>query len=219
MIKRTLIVAIGQLLLVTVAGAQTEVIDQGTLIVRHGETEVAREQFSLLPGRRGGLTGSTLRATTSYPPVRPELRFNTLLERGTGQVLTAFQVELDGDRTERTVAELARNRLTVRSAAASAEMAHEYPGGEDLVVLDDSVYALWIGVADLASDAGASLRVVFPRTGWRGRIVATRTLGSDQRPSIAVTGDLSATILLDPNGRLSSIQFPAKGIEVLRASE
>ena len=204
---------------VDVASAQVEVIDQGTLAIRVAEVEVAREQFTLVPGRRGGLTGSSLRATASYPGVRPRTQYTAILERNAAQTLAAFQVERGGDAPERTVAELSRDRLTVRTAAPARESAREYPGGADLVALDDSVYSLWVAVIDLATEEGARLRVVYPRTGWRGRIVATRVRIPEGSPSISLTGDIEGRILLDADGRFSGLQIPARRVEVLRQFE
>lgn len=204
---------------VGVAGAQVDAIDQGTLTIRVAEVEVAREQFTLVPGRRGGLTGSSLRATASYPGVRPRTQYTAILERNAAQTLAAFQVEREGDAPERTVAELSRDRLTVRTAAPARESAREYPGGADLVALDDSVYSLWLAVIDLATEEGARLRVVYPRTGWRGRIVATRERIPEGSPSISLTGDIEGRILLDADGRLSGLILPAKRVEVLRELE
>ena len=199
--------------------AQVEVLDQGTLTVRVGDVEVAREQFALVPGRRGGLTGSSLRATASYPGVRPRTQYTAILERNAAQTLAAFQVERSGDAPERTVAELSRDRLTVRTAAPARETAREYPGGADLVVLDDSVYSLWLAVVDLATEEGAPIRVVYPRTGWRGRIVATRMRIPDAASSISLSGDIGGQILLDADGRFAGLILPAKQVEVLRHSE
>ena len=199
--------------------AQAEVLDQGQLVIRVGDVETAREQFSLTAGRRGGLPGSNLRAVASYPGVRPRTQYTAILERSAGQTLTAMQVERGGETPERTVAELTRDRLTVRTASPGRESAREYPGGPDLVALDDSVYALWLTVVDLATEDGAALRVVYPRTGWRGRIVATRVRIPDGLPSISITGDVEGRILLDADGRFSGLILPAKRVEVLRLSE
>ncbi len=201
------------------ANAQVESIDQGTLAIRVAEVEVAREQFTLTSGRRGGLTGSSLRATASYPGVRPHTQYTAILERNAFQTLAAFQVERGGDAPERTVAELTRDRLTVRTAAPARESAREYPGGADLVALDDSVYSLWLAVVDLATEEGARLRVVYPRTGWRGRVVATRVRIPEGTPSISLTGDIEGRILLDADGRFSGLLLPAKKVEVLRQAE
>jgi hypothetical protein len=199
--------------------AQVEPIDQGTLLIRVGDVEIGREQFTITATRRGGLPGSTLRSTASYPGYRPRTQFTAALERNAAQALTAFQVEVGGDAPERTVAELAHDRLTVRIAAPARESAHEYPGGADLVVLDDSIYSLWLAVADLATEEGASLRLIVPRTGWRGHLVATRSRIPGDPPSISLTGDIEGTIRLDENGRFIGLILPARKLEILRETE
>lgn len=199
--------------------AQAEPIDQGILLIRIGDVEIGREQFTIQPSRRGGLPGSTLRATASYPGYRPRTQFNTTLERNAAQALTAFQFEVGGDAPERTVAELVQDRLTVRVASPTRESAHEYPGGPDLVVIDDSVYSFWLAVADLATESGAPLRLIVPRTGWRGHLVATRTRIPDGPPSITLTGDVEGRIVLDENGRFSGLIIPSRKVEILRLTE
>jgi hypothetical protein len=199
--------------------AQAEPIDQGTLLIRVGEVEVGREQFTIQPNRRGGLPGSTLRATASYPGYRPRTQFTTVLERNASLALTAFQFEVGGDDPERTVAELVQGRLTVRIAAPARESAHEYPGGADLIVLDDSVYSLWMAVADLATEAGTSLRLIVPRSGWRGHLIATRSRISGGPPSISLRGDIEGEIRLDANGRFAGLVLPSRKVEILRQTE
>lgn len=207
------------LLLPRAAIAQVEAIDQGTLSIRVGDVEIGREQFVLIAGRRGGLPGSSMRGIASYPAVRPKTRFTGLLERTGTQSLATFQVEVAGATASRTVAELARDRLTVRSAATDLEFAREYPGGPDLVALDDSVYSYWLAVTDLATEEGAPIRFIYPRTGVRGKIVATRERVADGPSNITISGDLEGRILLDPSGRFSGLLLPAKKVEVLRITE
>jgi hypothetical protein len=207
------------LALATPAAAQFEVIDQGNLSIRVGDAEVGREQFTLIAGRRGGLPGSGLRGIASYPAVRPKTRYTGILERTGQQSLATFQVEVAGPLPSRTVAELARERLTVRSASGENEFAREYPGGPDLVALDDSVYSYWLAVTDLATEAGAPLRFIYPRTGARGRFVARREQVSGGPSTITLTGEIEGRILLDESGRFSGLVIPARRIEVLRLSE
>lgn len=217
--SRNTLTLIASLVLAAPATAQVEPLDQGTLVIRIADVEVGREQFTMIAGRRGGLPGSTARGVATYPALRPRHRFTGILERTGPQTLAAFQVEVAGDDPSRTVAELARNRLTVRTAAADKESAQEFPGGPDLVALDDSVYSYWIAVTDLATEDGAPLRFIFPRTGLRGRLVARRERVADGPSSIVLSGDIEGRILLDPEGRFSGLQLPAKKVEVLRLSE
>lgn len=216
---RTVLTLLTTLALAGTASAQAEPLDQGTLSIRISEVEVGREQFAMISGRRGGLPGSTIRGIASYPAVRPRTRLTGILERTGPNTLAAFQVEVAGDVPARTVAELARNRLTVRTAAAERESAREFPGGPDLVALDDSVFTFWLAITDLATEEGASLRFIFPRTGVRGRIVAKRERIDDGSSSIVFTGDIEGRISLDAKGRFSALVLPARKVEILRLSE
>lgn len=215
-------IALTLLATLTLAGsaeAQMEPLDQGTLSIRVADVEIAREQFTMIAGRRGGLPGSTLRGVASYPALRPKTRFTGILERTGPQTLAAFQVEVAGEVPGRTVAELSRNRLTVRTAAAERESAQELPGGPDLVALDDSVYSFWLAVADLATEDGTPLRFVYPRTGARGTFVAKRESVPDAPSSIVLSGGIEGRIILDAEGRFNGLVLPARKVEVLRLSE
>lgn len=217
--KQWTMVALGMAVVAAPLAAQVEAIDQGTLTIRVADVEIAREQFTLVSGRRGGLAGSTLRATAAYPAVRPRTRLVATLERGVGQALTAYQLEADGPNPGRIVAELARNRFTVRTASPGRESANEYPGGADLVVLDDSLYSLWIAVADLATEEGVTLRAIDARTGWRGSFTAKRVRIPQAPTSIQLTGAIEGRILLDDSGRFAGVLIPARRLEVLRTTE
>jgi hypothetical protein len=199
--------------------AQADPLDQGTLSIRISDVEVGREQFAMISGRRGGLPGSTIRGVASFPAIRPKTRLTGILERTGPQTLAAFQVEVAGDVPGRTVAELSRNRLTVRTAAAQRESAQELPGGPDLVALDDSVFSFWFAFTDLATEEGAKLRFIFPRTGVRGHLVARRESVPDGPSSIVLSGDIEGRIILDAEGRFNGLVLPARKLEVLRLSE
>ena len=216
---RTALTLLATLALAGPASAQVEPLDQGTLSIRIADVEVAREQFTMISGRRGGLPGSTVRGIASYPAVRPRTRLTGILERTGPNTLAAFQVEVAGNVPARTVAELARNRLTVRTAAAEQESAREFPGGPDLVALDDSVYTFWLALTDLATEEGAALRFIFPRTEARGRLTARRERVADGPMSIVLTGDIEGRMVLDAEGRFASLVLPARKVEVLRLSE
>ena len=217
--RQTTLTLLATLALAGTASAQADPLDQGTLSIRIADVEVGREQFTMISGRRGGLPGSTIRGIASYPGVRPKTRLTGILERTGPQTLAAFQVEVAGTVPGRTVAELSRNRLTVRTAAAERESAQELPGGPDLVALDDSVYSFWFAVTDLATEEGAKLRFIFPRTGLRGSLVAKRESVADGPSSIVLSGDIEGRIILDAEGRFNGVVLPARKVEVLRLSE
>ncbi|HEU4569179.1 MAG TPA: hypothetical protein VFS07_01265 [Gemmatimonadales bacterium] len=213
------LILLGVLAWAPVARAQNGPVEEGTFVIRIGDAEVGREHFVLQPGRRGGLPGSTLRAEAAYPAVRPRTRITGVVERTPGLVLAAAQFERAGADPLRIAAELARGRLTVRLAAPERESAQEFPGGPDLVVLDDSLFSLWTAVADLASESGTSLRYFKLQGGERGTLHAVRERVEGGGTRILLSGGISGIILLDPDGRLQSLQIPARQLEVLRTTE
>ena len=68
-----------------------------------------------------------------------------------------------------------QDNLTIRQTTPAAESVREYPRATGIVILDDSVFALYQVVAEKSTPAGARLPVLFPRTGRRGQLTATRS--------------------------------------------
>ena len=87
------------------------------------------------------------------------------------------------------------------------------------MILDDSVFTLWMAVADLATEEGVTLRAVAPRTGWRGELIATRVRRPDAPPIITIRGGVEAELRLDADGRFAGLLLPARGVEVLRVPD
>ena len=83
-----------------------------------------------------------------------------------------------------------------------------------IVILDDSVFALYQAVARRATQAGARLPVLFPRSGRRGQITATRS----DPTTIEVTGAVSGTLTVDGAGRLMRVVL-ADGVSAIRQSK
>jgi len=81
------------------------------------------------------------------------------------------------------------------------------------VVLDDSVFAFYQVVAERATPAGARMQVLFPRTGRRGQLTATRSAPTIVDLSGAVTG----TLTVDGAGRLMSVVL-SDGVSAIRQS-
>lgn len=193
--------------------------DEATFVLRAGRTEVGRETYRLLDGRGRGLPGSTLAITAEYPAGFPERTFVALLSRTPGGEVTAFQVERAGrGDTTRIVGEVAGGRVTVRSVHGAIESARQYPAGPGLIILADSVHSLFAQVGKLATEGGRPLNGLHPLTGRRSRLTATLAgTGSRGGPIVQVSGDVSATVEFDPEGRLLRVTPPAPAISAVRA--
>src|SRR5258708_14187908 len=130
------------------AGAGTPV-DEGVLIVRVDTVEVARESFRLRHGRlSSGTAGWTLATTIRYDRARPVVVLAPILEVNGDSMPSTLQYDVaDPRQPSRILGELGRGRFTVRLIARDTERAREFPTGPRAVMLDDSVFALYVFAA------------------------------------------------------------------------
>lgn len=210
------------LLLLVVAPLRPAAAQQGAatvLVVRQAGREIGREEFTLANSRARGAAGTTLTATAKYPPTAPTTRLAAVLERTPELALAKFQLDVDGP-TGTTVILAAGSgaRLIVRTVAKGSESGRELPGGPDVVLLDEQVYSLLAQVVDLATPAGRPLTAIYPRTGRRLALTAKREAGGEAGSTrIALSGDLSATVVTDAAGRVVRVEMPGQDIVVQRA--
>ncbi len=179
-----------------------------TLVVRRNGAEIGREQMTLEQGRRRGLTGTTLTISAKYPAAAPTSQLGARLERSPDGQFALFQ--LDVDRPDGPVTFLAAGagaRIVLKTIAKGSDASQEAPGGPDVVLLDESALGLFQAVADLATPAGTRLTAIYPRTGRRAAIVATKD-GS----RILLSGELAGSLGVDEAGRLVRVDLPAQGI-------
>ncbi|HEY6854286.1 MAG TPA: hypothetical protein VI139_08560, partial [Gemmatimonadales bacterium] len=140
-------------------------VDQGTLVIRQDSVDVAHEGFRLTAGRlNAGAAGWSLAATVRYDRVRPVLSLAPILEvDADSQPLTLQYDVADPREPLRILGQLGRGRLTVRIITRSVERAREFPANGNTVVLDDSVYALYVFAAWRAGAAPTVINAIFPR--------------------------------------------------------
>ena len=190
-----------------------------TLIVQQGGKEIGRESFTLSQGRGRGAAGTTLNATARYPATVPTTRLTALLERTPEFAIAKFQLDVESPSgTTVILAAGSGARLIVRTVATGSESGRELPGGPDVVLLDDDVHSLYTAVADLATTSGKRLTAVFPRSGKRASFTARlESTAQGEAKSIALTGDISGTLLTDRQGRLRRLELPAQNKVVTRA--
>jgi hypothetical protein len=205
------------LLLVRAAPTAAQQTFDRALTVQQGGKEIGREEYSVRPGTRTG--ASVITARSRYPASSPTLQIGATQERASDGSIAKF--ELDVQAPEGNVVILAAGsgaRLIVRSVSKGSEAGHELPGGRDLVLLDDRVFSLYLALADVATSAGARVTAVFPRGGRRATIVARRESGPDGA-TIQLSGDLTGTLVVDPQGRFQRLELPSTGIVVTPAGK
>jgi hypothetical protein len=209
------------LLLIPTAGSAAQQAEPIRLVVQESGREIGSEEFILEKGRARGAAGTTLTASARYPTNKPATQLNAVLERSQESALAKFQLEVEGP--EGTTVILAAGsgaRLIVRTVAKGSESGRELPGGPDVVLLDDGVYSLYAAVADLATTAGRPLTAIFPRTGRRASFSARREGGGEGgRMRVALSGDISGTLVTDADGRLQRLELPGRNITVIRQEQ
>jgi len=203
--------------------------DEGILVLHEDTLEVARESFSLAQGRlSGGDPGWTLQSTARYDRVRPVIVLSPTLEIRTDSQPVTLQFDVANPREPmRVLGQLGRNRYTVRTVSRSVERAREFPVELPLVVLDDSVFALYQIVAWHAGPRPVTLTAVIPRGPRRETLIVT-----DAGPAQTVVNDRTVTarhvtvsggqnqlvhLWLDDRGRIARLEIPSRRLVAERA--
>ena len=189
------------------------------LVVTQDGREVGREDFTLRATRARGLPGSTIISAARYPAAGPTTRLAATLERTPDSALAKFQLDVESAGAVTVILAAGSGaRLIVRTVAKGSESGRELPGGPDVVLLDDAVFALYHPVAELATPGGRSLTAIFPRTGKRASFGARRESGTGGGASrVSLSGDLTGTIVTDAQGRIERLELPARNTVVTRA--
>ncbi len=204
-------------------------LDEGTFVVREDTVEVAREAFRLNHGRlaRGGI-GWTLATTIRYDRTRPVVVLAPILDVTVDTLPATLQYDVaDPRQPVRILGELGRGRFTVRFVARTTERAREFPAGGRPVVLDDSVFALYLFAAWRAAVQPSELTAIVPR-GLRRDALQVQDLGLapttvHRAPvnlrHITLTGGPNQVVhlWLDGSARLIKVEIPSRRLSAERA--
>ncbi len=205
-------------------------LDEGTFVVREDTVEVARESFRLVHGRlaRGGI-GWTLATTIRYDRTRPVVVLSPILDVTADTLPATLQYDVaDPRQPVRILGELGPGRFTVRFVARTTERAREFPAGGRPVVLDDSVFALYVFAAWRAAGQPGQLAAIVPR-GLRREAVEIQDQGlvpttlnhspvTLRHITIAGGPNQLVHLWLDPNARLMKVEIPSRRLTAERAS-
>jgi len=213
------------LLLVALLAGQAP-IDEGILVVHSDTAVVARETFRLASIRSGGGgAGWTLATSARYE--HPVLVLAPILEVNADSQPSALEFDVADPRDpQRIRGQLSRGRFTVRFLGRRTERAREFPVAGRTVVLDDSVFALYLLVAWQAGPGTADIGAIVPRAGRRETLVI-RDLGSGptvlnrvpvRLRHVTVTGGANqlVDIWLDENARLCKVEIPSRHLRAER---
>ena len=201
-------------------------VDEGTLLVRQDTVEIAREAFRLTPARATS-GGWTLGTTIRFDRSRPVVVLDPIVELGPDSVATTLEYTVADPREPlRILGQFARGRFVMRMLGRRTERAREFPAPPPAVVLDDSVFALYLPVAWLGRARPAQVTALFPRAGRR-ELLAVQDLGIEpttlnRDPAdlrhITVTGGENRLVhvWLGAEGRLAKVEIPSRGLVAAR---
>ena len=210
-------------LLLVLAALQAP-LDEGTLLVRQDTAEIGREAFRLSAARGPGWT---LASTVRYDRNRPIVVLNPILEIGADSLPATLEFSVADPRDPlRILGQLARGRFTVRLLGRRTERAREFPASGRVVVLDDSVFALYVLAAWHAGPSPVPVTAIFARAGRREVLVVqdqgieATTVNRDPASlrHVTVTGGANQLVhlWLDRAGRLLKIEVPASRLTAER---
>jgi len=209
------------LLLAAIQGAPPPPLDAGSFVVRRDTVEIAREEFRLFAGRPAG--GWSLAATTRYGFGPQGVMLAPILEVAADSTPLALEYAVGDPRDPvRILGQTGHSRFTLRYLGRARERAREVPAAPNTVVLDDSVFALYLFAAWLARPAPGRLTAILPR-GPRLEALTVQDLGVqpttlNRDPTtlrhVAITGGTAgpAHLWLDREGRLVKVELPERHV-------
>jgi hypothetical protein len=218
------------LALLILVQAPARVQDHGVLVVRHDSQVVARETFRLLD--RGGTAGGwQLDATTRWAGP-PAMTLNPVIQVGADTTPESLTFAVAGGAgSERITGAPGAGRFTLRYAAPGVERAREVPATPPLVIVDDSVFSLYLAAAWYAMGGSGPRHVtaVLPRSAARmaltvsdlgmARTVVYRDEAMLHQYLIAGDPGGPVRVWLDADGRLMKVESPQRNLRAERAPE
>jgi len=201
-------------------------LDEGTFLLRQDTAEIGREAFRLAAARGGG--GWTLASTVRFDRTRPIVVLNPILEIGADSLPASLEFSVADPREPlRILGQRSRGRFTVRLLGRLTERAREFPAPAPVVVLDDSVFVLYLVAVWHARPSPVSVTAIFPRGGHREVVVVqdlgveATTLGRDPASlrHVTVSGGPNQLVhlWLDRAGRLLKVAVPSRRLTAERA--
>lgn len=203
-------------------------LDEGTLVVRADTAEIARESFRLGTVRVGlGSVGWAVASSVRFNRTHPIVVLAPILELASDSQPSSLEFDVaDPRRPQRILGQLSRGRFTVRLLGRRTERAREFPVVGRTVVLDDSVFALYVIAAWQAGAQPVDVTAIFPRADRR-ETLSIEDLGIgptlvNRDPAtlrhVRVTGGANEVVdvWLDDQGRLLKVEIPSRHLRVER---
>lgn len=199
-------------------------LDEGTLLVRQDTVETAREAFRLSMVRTGtGAMRWTLATTIRYDRARPVIVLDPIVELGSDSAPASLEYTVADPREPlRILGQSRRGRFVVRLLGRRTERAREFPAPPPAVLLDDSVFAMFLPAAWRGGAQPVAVTAIYPRAGRREVLqvqdlgVEPTTLNRDPASlrHIIITGGENRLVhvWLGADGRLAKVEIPSRRV-------
>ena len=195
-------------------------LDDGTLVIHIDTAEVARESFRVAAVHGGTQGGWTVASTVRFDRTRSSVVLAPILEVSSDSQPESLEFDVaDARRPQRILGQSSRGRFTVRLLGRGTERAREFPIAGRTVVLDDSVFALYVFAAWQAGPRPVEVTALVPRSGRR-ETLSIEDLGPGPATlrHIRISGGTNQVVevWLDRDGRLHRIEIPSRRVRVER---
>jgi hypothetical protein len=181
-----------------------------TYVVTRAGLEIGREVLAIgtRPGSPAGRgAGTTLAVSARYPGTAPAVELVATLDQDPGGAVARYVLEgRTATGPARALAAADGRRLVVRALAEGVETAVQLPS-TGVAILDDEMHGLLAGVARQAGPAVLRLTGHYPRSGRRVAFAVHR-----DGDRVELSGGLTGTITLAPDGLPLRIELPQAGI-------
>lgn len=210
--------AVGMAAAATPAGAQTEVVDEGTFRLSVRGTAVGTETFSIR--RSGSGSGATLVAQGRVVLDTGEQTRALLQLDGAPLRPSAYQIEVTGSEKQSIRGQAAGNRFRAQIVSTAGETMREYLASDGAVILDDGVAHQYYFLVPAIGERDR-IPIIIPRQSRQ--ISATlRDGGSEtiqvdgqsvsaRRIHVEPAGLAARTVWIDSEGRVLRLQIPDDG--------
>ncbi len=202
-------------------------LDEATLVVRVDTQEVARETFQLLSRRETDSTSGWVLASRIRWAGTPPITFSPALviTPDTAPESLQYTVAANGA-SQRITGQPGPGRYTLRYVAPGVERAREVAQTNPMVVVDDSVFALYLVAGWRAPSMPRVVTAIYPRTARRLSLTITdlgtevTTLNRDPATlrHVLISGgdDGPVHVWLSPEGHLMKVEVPSRRLRAER---
>jgi hypothetical protein len=211
------------------AAPQGRLLDKAVFVISRGSAEIGREELSVHQGRPsesgGGFVGTGYSVSTAayYPAHRSYATAASVVQFDSDSQPSSARMDLEGSGQPNVFVDFTARRITVRTRTSAGESASQFPRSPRLLVVDDSLLAVF---AVLPGQAPGAVTLFYPRTGRRHQAPledlgteATLFEGGERqlRHWTLGSGELLRHLWYDSLGRLMKIEMPSERLTAIRS--